>query len=511
VGGAFIGVAASTASAAAADAAAIAARGGPRAVGAVAGGVPPTASADGTPSGGAEGGKGGAGGEGGSQQGGKQQGAPMAEGGKGRKGAQQPAANAPGAAAAPLRQGGAAPNAAPNGAASMPMAMAPPNASFGAAPPNGPNFQGRGGYPPPGYPGVGAPLPHYAAQFPAAAQQMPTEVMLLQGDERIRAHRDALKQRLSVGSLLLEELEYAVRLMIMSGRFIGAQGMLPETMLMPQLPDKYLAPPSPFRTIADLASSLPWLLRVHQSMQWVQQMPNGLMTVQRLICPAASEMGGLAAPDGVLSVDWPKVEEVMNRPTEAPAQSDYRPSMAGDPRFPRAPNFTGAPNGAIDGAMVVPGGPGMIPGAMGPMSGAMGPMGGFGAMGAGGPGQMGMIPGAPIDVNHGVYEGGAPEPSPSPTGNEKTRRKQTRGGGGGSGGGGNNKGKGGGKDPAAATAAAQAAAAASAKSAQPKPAGQPKPAATAAPPTALPPPPPPAPPPDAPKGEAPTPTADPAA
>jgi len=335
--------------------------------------------------------------------------------------------------------------------------------------------------------------------------------MLLQGDERIRAHRDALKQRLSVGSLLLEELEYAVRLMIMSGRFIGAQGMLPETMLMPQLPDKYLAPPSPFRTIADLASSLPWLLRVHQSMQWVQQMPNGLMTVQRLICPAASEMGGLAAPDGVLSVDWPKVEEVMNRPTEAPAQSDYRPSMAGDPRFPRAPNFTGAPNGAIDGAMVVPGGPGMIPGAMGPMSGAMGPMGGFGAMGAGGPGQMGMIPGAPIDVNHGVYEGGAPEPSPSPTGNEKTRRKQTRGGGGGSGGGGNNKGKGGGKDPAAATAAAQAAAAASAKSAQPKPAGQPKPAATAAPPTALPPPPPPAPPPDAPKGEAPTPTADPAA
>jgi hypothetical protein len=69
-------------------------------------------------------------------------------------------------------------------------------------------------------------------------------------------------------------------------------------------------------------------------MQWVQQLPNGLMTVQRLICPAASEMGGLAAPDGVLSVDWPKVEEVMNRPTEAPAQSDYRPSMAGDPCFP---------------------------------------------------------------------------------------------------------------------------------------------------------------------------------
>jgi hypothetical protein len=265
---------------------------------------------------------------------------------------------------------------------------------------------------------------------------MPTEVMLLQGDERIRAHRDALKQRLSVGSLLLEELEYAVRLMIMSGRFIGAQGMLPETKLMPQLPDKYLAPPSPFRTIADLASSLPWLLRVHQSMQWVQQMPNGLMTVQRLICPAASLMGGLAAPDGVLSVDWPKVEEVMeavphaassapastSKPavpvlpgvcedttwqpdyatvsatamsastaesdaTEAPAQS-----MAGDPRFPHgATNFAGAPNGAIDGAMVVPGGPGMISGAIGPMGGAMGAMGCFGAMGAGGPGQMGTL------------------------------------------------------------------------------------------------------------------------
>eukprot|EP00966_Prymnesium_polylepis_P226321 5235503-Prymnesium_polylepis.1 len=75
-------------------------------------------------------------------------------------------------------------------------------------------------------------------------------------------------------------------------------------MLMPNLPERFLAPPSPFRTIAELAASLPWLLRVHQSMQWVQQMPNGLMTVQRLICPAASEMGGLAAPDGVLAVDW---------------------------------------------------------------------------------------------------------------------------------------------------------------------------------------------------------------
>jgi hypothetical protein len=44
-------------------------------------------------------------------------------------------------------------------------------------------------------------------------------------------------------------------------------------MLMPNLPERFLAPPSPFRTIAELAASLPWLLRVHQSMQWVQQVP----------------------------------------------------------------------------------------------------------------------------------------------------------------------------------------------------------------------------------------------
>ena len=54
-----------------------------------------------------------------------------------------------------------------------------------------------------------------------------------------------------------------------------------------------------------------WLLRVHQSMQWVQQMPNGLMTVQRLVCPAASEMGGLAAPDGVLAIDWQCIDQVV--------------------------------------------------------------------------------------------------------------------------------------------------------------------------------------------------------
>ena len=39
-------------------------------------------------------------------------------------------------------------------------------------------------------------------------------------------------------------------------------------------------------------------------------MPNGLMTVQRLVCPAASEMGGLAAPDGVLAIDWQCIDQV---------------------------------------------------------------------------------------------------------------------------------------------------------------------------------------------------------
>ena len=53
-----------------------------------------------------------------------------------------------------------------------------------------------------------------------------------------------------------------------------------------------------------------WLLRVHQAMQYISQMPNGLMTVQRLICPAASpENGGLAAEGGVLAVDWMMIEQ----------------------------------------------------------------------------------------------------------------------------------------------------------------------------------------------------------
>ena len=195
---------------------------------------------------------------------------------------------------------------------------------------------------------------------PHGKQQFTTEVMLLQGDERLRNHRDALKARLApLGasqyfSSAFDELEYSVRIMLLSGRFAGTQG-IPETMLMPFLPERLLTPPSPFRTIAELASCLPWLLRVHQSMQWVQQMPNGLMTVQRLICPSASEMGGLAAPDGVLAVDWRMVDEVMGR-SEVPRDDMlFRPGMAGDPRFPRgAPGGFEGPGGAAGAGATAP-------------------------------------------------------------------------------------------------------------------------------------------------------------
>jgi len=50
---------------------------------------------------------------------------------------------------------------------------------------------------------------------------------------------------------------------------------IPESMLMAFLPETYYMHPAPFRTIAELSGSLPWLLRVHQSMQWVSQLPNG--------------------------------------------------------------------------------------------------------------------------------------------------------------------------------------------------------------------------------------------
>ena len=57
------------------------------------------------------------------------------------------------------------------------------------------------------------------------------------------------------GGLSLDELEYHVRMLILTGRFAGTNG-IPETMLMPSLPERFLAPPSPFRTIAELAASL---------------------------------------------------------------------------------------------------------------------------------------------------------------------------------------------------------------------------------------------------------------
>lgn len=211
----------------------------------------------------------------------------------------------------------------------------------------------------------------YAPNGPQPGIQFQTEIMLLNGDERIRNHREALKTRLHLSGLNLEELEYAVRMMVMQGRFTGSAG-IPETMLMPSLPEKFVTPPAPFRTIAELASSIPWLLRVHQSMQWVQQMPNGLMTVQRLICPAASELGGLAAPDGVLAVDWAKVEDVMSRSVDTTAQAEsYRPSMAGDPRFPRgAQPFPQRPDGPMPAGMVTgPDGVPVPPGVSGEMVG----------------------------------------------------------------------------------------------------------------------------------------------
>ena len=110
-------------------------------------------------------------------------------------------------------------------------------------------------------------------------------------------------------------------------------------MLTPFLHEQILMPPSPFRTIAELAACLPWLLRVHQQMQWVQQMPNGLMTVQRLICPAASDVGGLAAPDGVLAIDWRTVEEV---PIAAAAAAHATPHTRPRTR----PTFDPAPDPA---------------------------------------------------------------------------------------------------------------------------------------------------------------------
>ena len=196
-------------------------------------------------------------------------------------------------------------------------------------------------------------------------QQFNTEVMLLSTDEPIRKHRDALKapadampaaipataaipsaaaaaaaptilpltppplpasRSASSAKLSLDEIEGAIRHLLLRGQFHLPQQQqgVPESVLTPFLHEQILMPPSPFRTIAELAACLPWLLRVHQQMQWVQQMPNGLMTVQRLICPAASDVGGLAAPDGVLAIDWRTVEEVpIAAAAAAPSAHDH--------------------------------------------------------------------------------------------------------------------------------------------------------------------------------------------
>ena len=216
-------------------------------------------------------------------------------------------------------------------------------------------------------------------------QQFNTEVMLLSTDEPIRKHRDALKvpadampaaipataaipsaapppaaprlphppaahpaslplplqERLSSAKLSLDEIEGAIRHLLLRGQFHLPQQQqgVPESVLTPFLHEQILMPPSPFRTIAELAACLPWLLRVHQQMQWVQQMPNGLMTVQRLICPAASDVGGLAAPDGVLAIDWRTVEEV---PIAAAAAAHATPHTRPRTR----PTFDPAPDPA---------------------------------------------------------------------------------------------------------------------------------------------------------------------
>ena len=58
--------------------------------------------------------------------------------------------------------------------------------------------------------------------------------MLLQGDERIRNHRDALKARLHLSGLNLEELEYAVRVMVMNGRFTGSAPLARSLQILPR-------------------------------------------------------------------------------------------------------------------------------------------------------------------------------------------------------------------------------------------------------------------------------------
>merc|ERR1719267_269328 len=79
----------------------------------------------------------------------------------------------------------------------------------------------------------------YGGPMPQMGQQFQTELLLLQEmtpqGERMRAHREALKARLTAASanqtppnsspLSLDEVEWAVRCMIVGGRFAGTQGI----------------------------------------------------------------------------------------------------------------------------------------------------------------------------------------------------------------------------------------------------------------------------------------------
>lgn len=129
-------------------------------------------------------------------------------------------------------------------------------------------------------------------------------------DARQKKHREVLKARLKQSGIELNSIEYAIRVMIMQGRFDDTVG-IPETMLMPSLPAFVFESSSPFMTVSDIASSIPWLLRVHQTMQWVQTMPIGI-TTQSFICPAALH-GKIANSKGILGIDWNIIDNIVFR------------------------------------------------------------------------------------------------------------------------------------------------------------------------------------------------------
>lgn len=130
-------------------------------------------------------------------------------------------------------------------------------------------------------------------------------------DARQKKHREVLKARLEQSRIELDSIEYAIRVMIMQGLFDETKGV-PETMLTSSLPAFVFKSSSPFMTISEIASSIPWLLRVHQTMEWVQTMPNGIKTRQRLICPAA-RCGKIAGSKGVLGIDWNIIDDIVFR------------------------------------------------------------------------------------------------------------------------------------------------------------------------------------------------------